>query len=282
MPNAHGASSDLVAFGDDLGLMKEVVVTGRKVGAGRTFYSRLAHNKALFGEVVAFVNAKDAKRDGTSSVGTVSLKTARKILGIDKVYAGARVAKVWKAELSADLPIRYSEADLVEAARENAASTADWRLVRVLGRWSLRELHARFGVNPESQPCFYKDSVWWLKPVEDEWATRKPMPGYYLLDFQGKWGAMSWDIQDARIKALGADFERADEAVLTEAVFTIVQLTSERLLEMWYHWGPTRGSDGDCVCVGSFDCDGLRVYSYRLSYGDDGYLRVVRSRKFRS
>lgn len=42
-------------FGRDLGLIHEVVVTGRKVGADRRFWVKLAHDKSLFGKVVNLV-----------------------------------------------------------------------------------------------------------------------------------------------------------------------------------------------------------------------------------
>jgi hypothetical protein len=46
-------------FGKDLGLMKELVVTGRQpnVRAGKEFYSALAHNAELFGKTVLFVKS---------------------------------------------------------------------------------------------------------------------------------------------------------------------------------------------------------------------------------
>jgi len=42
-------------FGKDLGLVHQVVVHGRDVGADRAFWSALADNRALLGEVVEFV-----------------------------------------------------------------------------------------------------------------------------------------------------------------------------------------------------------------------------------
>lgn len=42
-------------FGKDLGLIHEVIVTGRKVGATKEFWSRLAHNEDLFRSVVSQV-----------------------------------------------------------------------------------------------------------------------------------------------------------------------------------------------------------------------------------
>lgn len=49
-------SEDIVRqeeFGKDLGLIHEVVVTGRKVGATKEFWSKLAHNEDLFRSVVS-------------------------------------------------------------------------------------------------------------------------------------------------------------------------------------------------------------------------------------
>lgn len=50
-----GACEDSTMFGKDLGLMSEVMVTGRKVGADRNFWTALAHNENLFTRVVSFV-----------------------------------------------------------------------------------------------------------------------------------------------------------------------------------------------------------------------------------
>jgi hypothetical protein len=42
-------------FGRDYGLIHEAVVSGRKAGAGREFWAKLAHDRTLFGKVVTFV-----------------------------------------------------------------------------------------------------------------------------------------------------------------------------------------------------------------------------------
>ena|SRR3989338_8508391 len=52
----HGASQTDEEFGRDHGLIHEVVVTGRKVGAGRDFWSKLAQDPALFERTVRFVS----------------------------------------------------------------------------------------------------------------------------------------------------------------------------------------------------------------------------------
>lgn len=45
------ASMSVSEFGKDHGLIHEVVITGRKVGAGATFWSRLAHDEKLFRKI---------------------------------------------------------------------------------------------------------------------------------------------------------------------------------------------------------------------------------------
>ncbi len=42
-------------FGKDFGLIHETIVTGRKVGAGKDFWAKLAHDENLFSRTVEFV-----------------------------------------------------------------------------------------------------------------------------------------------------------------------------------------------------------------------------------
>lgn len=46
----HGASD----FGKDVGLVHEAIITGRKVGADREFWARLAHDEEFFRKVFSF------------------------------------------------------------------------------------------------------------------------------------------------------------------------------------------------------------------------------------
>jgi hypothetical protein len=50
----HGASEE---FGKELGLVHEVVITGRKVGADKEFWKALAHDQKLFQSIVENVKA---------------------------------------------------------------------------------------------------------------------------------------------------------------------------------------------------------------------------------
>ena len=56
----HGASEEEV-FGKEVGLMSEVIVTGRKVGADREFWKALAHNKWLFKRVIDLFKVEENK-----------------------------------------------------------------------------------------------------------------------------------------------------------------------------------------------------------------------------
>ena len=55
MPTQRHGASGRNEFGKDFGLIHEMVVTGRKVGAGPEFYAALAHDEQLFRETVEFV-----------------------------------------------------------------------------------------------------------------------------------------------------------------------------------------------------------------------------------
>jgi hypothetical protein len=47
--------SESSEFGKEVTLMGEVIITGRKVGADKSFWAALAHNEGLFTKVVTFV-----------------------------------------------------------------------------------------------------------------------------------------------------------------------------------------------------------------------------------
>ena len=67
-------------FGKDYGLIHEAIITGKKVGAGKDFWSALAHNKDLFEKTRAFVES-----GGVTSTGELSFPTWKTItLGTHK------------------------------------------------------------------------------------------------------------------------------------------------------------------------------------------------------
>lgn len=66
-------------FGKDFGLMHEVVVTGRKAGADKEFWSVLAHNEDLFGFIVRSVKTLDSEENMDLEI--FKSKRASNILG---------------------------------------------------------------------------------------------------------------------------------------------------------------------------------------------------------
>lgn len=266
-------------FGRDHGLIHEAVVMGRKVGAGREFWKALAHSEELFAKTVAFVGrgGEEVVREVVVSIPlTEAEKTAIAILGAAKVLTRGQA----KGEV--ELPIRYSEDTLRACAKENAEQGTDWRLVYLRGN-SLRQERERVGTNHKRQPCFY-DNTWWLGDKEDDWATERFESGYYLIDFRGRFGRTSWQNQEESIQALGPEFIRAHEAMVTEASLRIFEAIGERLLPNWYHWGRFLDSYGCRVSVGSFGSGGWVVgsYFYHPGWDDYDYLRVCLSRKFQN
>lgn len=265
-----------VDFGKDLGLVHEAVVTGRKVGAGKDFWSKLAHDESLFAKTVAFVErgCEEIVREVVSIPLTEAEKAAIAILGAGKVLTRAQ------AKGETELPIRYSEDTLRACAKENVEQGCDWRLVYLQGNSLWQELE-RVGTNRKRQPCFYENS-WWLGVKDNHWATEGFEPGYYLIDFNGRFDRTSWSNQENAIAKLGFEFERAHEAIVTEAAFRIFEATGERLLSNWYHWGRSLVSNGDRVYVGHFDSEGWFVDNYLPECGGYDGLRVCLLRKFQN
>lgn len=199
------------------------------------------------------------------------------ILGLGKVLTLVQALSAWPDSGAVEQPIRYCDETLRQCAEENTHQGTNWRLVYVHG-FSLRQQRDQIGTDRTHQPCFYNND-WWLKESENNWANFKPEAGYYLIDFNGRFGSIAWKKQEKRIAELGDRFERVHETVIAETVFSIFKTIGERLLENWYHWGVSLDSGGLRVAVGLFARGGLDVSFYRPVWVGGG-LRVCLSRKF--
>lgn len=195
-----------------------------------------------------------------------------------KIIGHEHSAAMWGIVVPADIQIRYNEASLRDAIDANARGEL-WAIGYYSGQ-NPRQMRQKIGANTSSQLCFsYND--WWLKRQEDFWANKKYIiPGYYLLNFNGKGADQNWDSQERLITDLGSVYERCHEFVVTETVLTNFRANrGERLLGNWFHWGKEFDSDRDRVRVGGFDSDGFVVDSSTPSRSG-GILRVVVARKF--
>jgi len=215
----------------------------------------------------------------------MSLRGGKKILGSRRVIGANLSIRVWSKSgvscgFSQDaLAIRYKAETLIESARQNQEEGTNWRLMFVSGL-SLRQQRQIRGTDREKQPCFWKESTWWLNGKEDFWAASANQPGYYLIDFKGRWGGLTWDAQEVELAKLGSQFERVNPHVFGEAILTNFLVNNqERLAENWYHWSGVADSCGIFVYVGDLDVGALFVFgSGRGNYSSD--LRVCLFRKF--
>jgi hypothetical protein len=195
-----------------------------------------------------------------------------------KIIGHKGVANFWGVAAPKDIQIRYSEETLRESIRANQ-NGEQWALAYYAGQ-SLRQMREKRGTNKNNQPCFY-DKTWWLENMENFWTIKTLEPGYYLLNYNGKFANKTWMEQEELITELGPMYERAHEFVVGETILSNFSIyNGECLLEDWYHWGKEEpGSHDDRVLIGRFDSNGLEV-SY-WSPGDlRNQLRVVLFRRF--
>lgn len=195
-----------------------------------------------------------------------------------KIIGHEPVANMWGIVVPGDIQIRYNEASLRESIEANA-NGEQWALGYYSGQ-NPRQMRQKIGVNSSSQPFFYNND-WWQKNQEDFWATKTNIePGYYLLNFNGKFADKNWDTQERLIGELGPVYKRCHEFVVSETVLSNFRIhNNEKLLENWYHWGEEFVSDRDRVAVGGFDSRGFNVRNGTPS-DSNGILRVVVARKF--
>lgn len=187
------------------------------------------------------------------------------------------VANFWGIVLPQNIQIRYSEETLRQSIEVNK-NGENWRLAFYSGQ-NPRQMGQKIGTDRNNQPCFY-DNNWWLQDEEDFWADKNLEPGYYLLNFNGKFADKKWDKQEELIAKEGVVYERAHDFVVAETVISNFNThNEERLLENWYHWGEETGSNDNRVCMGSFGSRGFFV-GFHSPDDSDGLLRVVLSRKF--
>jgi hypothetical protein len=210
-------------------------------------------------------------------------------LGEQRMVIANQATGVWRknAPSPAKVAIRYTEATIENCVAENIGGKAQWVLVWTLGL-SLRAQLNTIEAHRYALQCFdvSRESArhWWTSESEMHWAQRGAEEGgYRLLDFSGRFGDMPWREQEARIVGLGS-VVRAAEATVAEAAISFV-ITRESALDFdmfpmshWFHWGPSRDSQGRRVRIGEFNGRGM-VIGAESEDNYDPRLRVVLERK---
>lgn len=176
--------------------------------------------------------------------------------------------------------IKHTAIELRECGVANQYGQSDWWLVWCKGL-SLYSQCMQRGVTRTQQPCFYKPHAEKLiRPGDYPWAADTCEPGYYLIDFAGRWRGMDWHAQENELMELKNPFlVRASVSIVTEAAFSVYDEHHERLLRSWKHYGPLEDvGEGDndlCVGAGFFDTDGWCVEEGDPTEGSDEYRVCV-------
>lgn len=206
-----------------------------------------------------------------------ALEEAVSCLGDRKVISAQDAAALWGTEVEGAPPICFERETVKHCADGNNRLLNDWRLVYLNG-FSLLELRERIGTDRSRQPCFSK-STWWTGPDEAGWTAVQYPRGYYLIDTRGRfYPKMSWLDQETEVRKLGQGLKRVPEALLAECMVSFFLARGERLLEGWYHWGPSQAKRGR-VHIGDFREEGLEVGALSQKWRMNGTLRVCLARQ---
>lgn len=248
-------------FGADLGLLHEVAVTGRKVGADETFWATLAHDETMFRQVVNMVSGVPA------STTPVTLDQAESIMGTNfhgvnalEKFLGRSLSAKNKRDLNKAVPF---SAEVLEACRDTHVLVA-CAGISLMEVWNVQTA------------LFYAKSDPWYK--SQQFATTKVKAGWYLV--------RKTPVPDSTSKTWTEQCELLTEAeevpsasVLAQAILIHYLETNERLFEAIYVRVSDVGSVGDRVDLGLFDQDGLRVSGF---WGGNrgSSIGVSASRKF--
>lgn len=214
----------------------------------------------------------------------LSIKTAREILGKNKVFSADVVAKVWDKNKLQEKIIPFHAETLEWCVAENAAAKADWRLVYNLGQ-SMTEMFAKRGEGGKGQPCFHPTYNFYPALFQElnhmdkyyadvsPWIVKEIKADYRLIDFKPRFKRMLFDEQERCIRGLGEKFFRTSASVFAEAVMSIFLLSGERIAENWHHWAPEKHMWGGYhVAIGRFIPYGLVI---KPGYEGTGHGVVV-------
>ncbi len=155
----------------------------------------------------------------------------------------------------------YTCLELQDCAKANWLGHSDWRLAWCEGRTLASQLK-RWEISPTSQPCCHAPSAKFLDEDTYPWMFQEGTPGYYLIDFAGRYRGLEWgDQEDELVAEFGTKlFARAPEQCVMEAAFAFFMRNGgERLLEYDYHWGAIEDASESRCAVGVFDDKGWSI-----------------------
>lgn len=245
-------------FGKDLGLVHEMVVTGRKVGADAEFYSALAHNEGLFRKTVAFV--RGGGHEPTSAQRIASAIMSRNFIGIEVVTRCLNVQfSDEQLHTLADIP--FPE-EVLQECRDSHVLVAGFPLSILDLRMMALQGKLRQTLYPQD---WYEEEAFAQKQVSVRWylIRKEQVPGSADRTFGEQTGLLSTseEVPSACETVYAATlFHLATGGRLYEGIFV-------RCLDRLDESGNYR------VSVGSNAADGLKIekdwaaYRYHQSQG---------------
>lgn len=228
-------------FGRDLGLMHEVIVTGKKVDFTRHNWASLAHDEYFFTRVRRLEHAYWVHLGWLPE----EVREAVKILGPKNVLHHFDVMAVWAADLKHDREsfrfVSNWREVLENCATQNTTGQRHWVLAFHPG-FSLNEQIIRTGYHSwsllDGYNIGFSHGRYDLQSVEKDGIP----PGYRLVDFTPWFGKMSFaDRVNAVKKKMGADYSIVSASVVSAATLAANRLNGDTLL------GDTHHSDGQTV-----------------------------------
>ena len=250
-------------FGTDHGLIHEVVVTGRSVGADEVFWTKLAHDADLFRKVVGVVN-----NDQDPTATSCSPSEAAAIMG-DNFHGLEVTERHFSLSFNAKQKKILATVPFSPAVLQACSET---HVLVACASLSLMDVWEK-----QRELCYAKSDPWYGQPSE-QFGSRKVKVAWQLVrkDLVPGSTSKTWDEQQA---LLSGDELVPSASVLAQAIFLHYLETKERLFQGIYARTSDVGSDGRHVYLGGFDEDGLFVDG---DWGDGrgSVLGLSSSRKF--
>lgn len=250
-PSHHAGGRCVVRMKDNesdigVGLLHEMTITGRKVGADRAFYAELAQNEKLFEQVVQLVISKDCTP-------TTSQERACEIMG--KNFFGIREAvkrfrvNPTQEQLNALAKIPFSE-EVLEQAKDTHVLVAVFPLSIIKIRVKARELF-----------CL-KEIAWW---DDESFAKERGEVGWHLVRKTpiDKSTSRNWQEQQA---TLPKNDEVPTARVMVYTIIGHCLATGERLFKSGCVRTSSVDSGGYSIHVGNFGSLGLCIYCHWGNY----------------
>ncbi|HBM45377.1 MAG: hypothetical protein UT05_C0011G0021 [Parcubacteria group bacterium GW2011_GWF2_38_76] len=239
-------SGKVEEFGKDNGLIHEAVITGRKVGAGREFWSKLAHNEELFKKVVSFTMGIDINSDLE-----ISPLEAIRIMG--KNYLGP---ECWS---SLGIFATDKERDYFHSAvpfsREELETCKDTHILVAICSVSILDIREKVlelgernykmigvfkGFYPSCQPAWYNEELF---------AKEKCKYGWYLVRKYPVSGSFKKTYEE-QLSLLEGNEKNPNAALVLYTIIAHYLLTHEKLFKNRYIRTSSVASDGNHVWIG--------------------------------